>query len=485
MKTMDWRELGIDDAILAEPTSDGNRLILWLRGDRDQRFQYWKRITSVVHADVAVDQGLCLTAATSIPARQSKKGVLGSVWTRFVQAGTLRVLTLPDGESVEQCGERQGDVILVWSQDPADVLDEERLKSRWPESKRYERLGRNLFLVSGVNAKPVTRSEVPTTPSAETPPASPRAVAERLLAQARRAGDRPREAMALTDLGVIMLNEGNASGAISHLEEAVALTRQLGDRGRESDVLGNLGMAALAVNQVARAKSIFDQELEYARSTHNLLAEKLNLERAGLAVARTGDHTGAIALFEKALALTRLFKDRQQEANLLWYQGIHHAELGQRDTAIARAEEAIALFKLMGKPQAGWYGAMLQKYRMGLSVDEPRGTAPPGSKAAPSLEDYLGGSTVAQAMAGTTTAEPVKTTQGPGLLRMALSATKAMANFVGSGFKKATPETQRKRLEVCARCEHHTGLRCRVCGCFTNVKSGMLHEDCPIGKWPE
>jgi hypothetical protein len=65
-----------------------------------------------------------------------------------------------------------------------------------------------------------------------------------------------------------------------------------------------------------------------------------------------------------------------------------------------------------------------------------------------------------------------------------MSATKAMAGFAGTGFKTTPPETWRKRIETCAACEHHTGLRCRICGCFTNVKSRMLHEDCPIGKWP-
>jgi hypothetical protein len=70
------------------------------------------------------------------------------------------------------------------------------------------------------------------------------------------------------------------------------------------------------------------------------------------------------------------------------------------------------------------------------------------------------------------------------LLRMAVSATKAMATFLGTGMKTAPVELQQKRLNTCATCEHHTGLRCRICGCFTNVKARMLHEDCPIGKWP-
>jgi hypothetical protein len=67
---------------------------------------------------------------------------------------------------------------------------------------------------------------------------------------------------------------------------------------------------------------------------------------------------------------------------------------------------------------------------------------------------------------------------------MALSATKAMASFVGSGFKTTPPDIQQKRIQTCIACEHHTGLRCKVCGCFTQAKTRLLHENCPIGKWP-
>jgi len=139
----------------------------------------------------------------------------------------------------------------------------------------------------------------------------------------------------------------------------------------------------------------------------------------------------------------------------------------------------------MGKPQAAWYGAQLQKYRMG-AVEEMPGRPTEGHPSPHSPHDYLGGSIAARAMAGQPNDDQAKAKpiSGPGLLAMAMSATKAMANFVGSGFKTVTPEVQRKRLETCAQCEHHTGMRCKICGCFTAVKSGMLHEDCPIGRWP-
>jgi hypothetical protein len=88
----------------------------------------------------------------------------------------------------------------------------------------------------------------------------------------------------------------------------------------------------------------------------------------------------------------------------------------------------------------------------------------------PMLAEQLGTAQAAQA-------------PGPGLLRMALSAALAMGKFLGSGLKTASRELVQQRLHTCAACEHHTGVRCRICGCFTQVKARLPHEECPIGKW--
>ena len=307
-----------------------------------------------------------------------------------------------------------------------------------------------------------------------------------MLAAARQGSDRVQEVSALTDLGIVILSEGKARDSIAVFEEALTLARQLGDVDRESDIMGNLGMASLYVQQPARARQLFEHDLAHARATGDVLAEKVAMERMGLAASSMGDSHGALSYYEQALALTRQVGDKQQEANLLWFQGIQLAELGQRDAAIARAQDAIALFTKLGKPQASWYGAYLQKYRMGLFDTWPT-PAPAGMGVAAGAESFLGGSLVAGVMAGPapaqTQANP-KGTTGPGLLRMALSATKAMAQFAGSGFKTTPPEVRRQRLQTCATCEHHTGMRCKICGCFTAAKSKLLHESCPIGKWP-
>jgi tetratricopeptide (TPR) repeat protein len=482
MNLPNWSEFTLESGILREPASDGSRIVVWMPGAREGTFQYWERIGSVARAEVTADQGLCATAAISIPARQRLKGFLGQFLGRLREAKGSRGFVLPNGAAAEQCGERASDLMLVWAQDESAPLDEARLRARWPEGRRFRKLGPNLFLVDGLSA-PKAGGESAPDPPLPAPDISPRRHAEELLAAARRGGDRTREAAAMTDLGIILLSEGDPRGAIAVFEQALALNQQLGDRAWESDILGNLGLALLHIQQPLRARQHFEHELAYARSTGDRFAEKVALERLGLAEASLGDPARALASFEHALAMARELGDRQQEANLLWLQGIQLAELNQREPAIAKAQEAVALFGKLGKPQAGWYGAYLQKYRMGLSETWPALSAPgPGAGAHSGPQAYLGGSLVASAVASQS--GPAQSATGPGLLRMALSATKAMAQFAGSGFKTSPPEVQRQRLKVCSTCEHHTGLRCKICGCFTGAKSRMLHEACPIGKWP-
>ncbi len=481
-----WQDLVLVDGVVPEPITDENRIVLWLRLDRDGSFQHWERIGNVARGEVTVRDGLCATAATSVRAREWIGGAVGKILHGLRERKGDRSFTLPSGRSAEQCGERHADLLLIWAQETGPIADASAIEQTWPQATRLERLGESLYLVGGVpteadRAKAAGKAAEPQQPISEG--ATPREDAEKSLALARQTGDRRGEAIALTDLGVIGLNEGDPQRALNFLEQALALSRQLEDKEREYDILGNLGMALLAVRQPAQAWELFQHHLSYARSKGDPYAEKLTLERLAMAAGNLGDPNQANALYDQALAVTRRVGDRHQEANLLWQQGIQFAELGQRDLAIAKAEEAVTLFKLLGKPQASWYGAYLQKYRMGQLDDQPGDAAGGGGGFSPL--SYLGGSIVANVMTqpppGSGSAQAKG---GPSLLRKALSATKAMANFVGSGFKTSTPEVQRQRLQTCAACEHHTGLRCQICGCFTNVKSRLLHEDCPIGKWP-
>ena len=81
----------------------------------------------------------------------------------------------------------------------------------------------------------------------------------------------------------------------------------------------------------------------------------------------------------------------------------------------------------------------------------------------------------------TTTDEPPA---DPGHLRNALAAIKALEASTGSGLKTVAAEKLEQRLQTCQACQHHTGLRCRLCAQFTLTKARLPYETCPAGKWP-
>jgi tetratricopeptide (TPR) repeat protein len=458
----------LDPYVLLEPEPGGARVTLWHPGKREGGIRYWERISTLPNSEFTVEAGVRATAATVITARQRLAGLFGRLLGRL--RGAVGVWVLPTGEPVEPSGERQS-VLLVWAEG-GTALDECRLQARWPDSNRRQRLGANLYLVAGV---PPPEAE----PWLDKPGERPQDVAQKLLAAARAAGDVRREAEALADLGAAYLQEGHPVEAVPVLHEARRLADQLGDRRRQCEVLCDLGGAILTGgHQPQQAVEVLTRCVAIASEAGDRFTEKTALERIGLAHSLRRDHAEALAAFGQALELARAVGHRKHQSELLWYLAILYADLGQRERALAAGQEAVDILEKIGAPQASWYAEHLRKYRAGEAAG-PLG----GAEGRPLLSPEV--FVDAESAAGLGQAAPeAAAARGAGLLKMALSATQAMSRFIGSGFKTAPPRTVQHRLRTCAACEHHTGLRCRLCGCFTSAKARLPYEECPIGKWP-
>ena len=225
-------------------------------------------------AEIAIEQGLCTTAATSIRARQTGSAALrASSGAGCSTSKRNRDFQLPNGGSAEQCGDRQNDLILVWSEEQGGMPRRGSNQVTMAQGRANPKAGTKPFPGRWTRVAS-RRTRDRSAQSRHRRQASPRAHAEAILAAARRTGDRDKEATALTDLGVIQLNEGDAQGAIASLEKALAITREIGDTARESDVVGNLGMAMLAVRQPERARALFEQELAHARADRRSVRRK-------------------------------------------------------------------------------------------------------------------------------------------------------------------------------------------------------------------
>jgi tetratricopeptide (TPR) repeat protein len=464
----DWRKLTFAEGIVPESTPDGNRLAFWLPGERADGFEHWERVNYLPNSEFAVECGICAAKAVSILTRRSARTTL--LGKLFRRSKAEQSWVLPNGNQVEQCGDRRSDNLLVWKEDDNKSLDESWLKSRWPQSKRLDRIGNNLFLVSGVELPRPSSDE-------EHGIACPRTAAEYAVAQARLTGDQVKILTALADLGAVHVNEGSAEKAIAVLGEALQIAVQLGDKSRQADILGNMGYVTLLAKETRKALELFERSLVIAREAGDRFGEKAALERKGFAFSQMGDAVRAIDCFGQALTLARELGHRKHEADLLWYLAIPYAEIGRRDEALEYGQAAIDLMRKTRNPIADKYAEHLEKYRTGgtlTSGDDQGGLL--GNAA-----NYLGGSIIAGMWGQPGMQGP---TEGPGLLRMALTAARSMMKFVGGGMKITPPLILQQRVRTCAACEHHTGLRCRLCGCFTHAKARFEHEECPIGKWP-
>jgi tetratricopeptide (TPR) repeat protein len=277
----------------------------------------------------------------------------------------------------------------------------------------------------------------------------------------------------LADLGVLALEQRQESQSVAYLENALALAQALGDQTRELDILPNLGLATLRIKQPDKAMQYLEKALNMARAAQDRFAEKFALERLGTVYAGIGNLPRSLRLLGESLAIAHDLCDRKHEAELLWHIGIRQAESGQREQAMNYAKAAIHLLESVGNPEANVYREHLQKFEQGAALAGLQGA----------VESTSNGVivTTSQTSAGSTTPDRV----GPGYLRMATSAAKAFTRFLGSGLKTVTVETMEKRLKQCAACRHHTGMRCRICGCFTNLKARLPHEQCSLGLWAE
>lgn len=63
------------------------------------------------------------------------------------------------------------------------------------------------------------------------------------------------------------------------------------------------------------------------------------------------------------------------------------------------------------------------------------------------------------------------------------TVTLATLKWVAAGRPERTAEEIDAILAVCKTCEHFTGSRCKLCGCWLRAKAKMATESCPDGRW--
>jgi tetratricopeptide (TPR) repeat protein/transcriptional regulator with XRE-family HTH domain len=168
------------------------------------------------------------------------------------------------------------------------------------------------------------------------------------LSAAREAGDRPGQAGALDELGLLQQLTGDYPAAVASLGAAVALYRDLGDVPGEAYALNHLGLVQTETSDYPGAAASHRQALALARDAGDQLAEAVSLTDLGMVQQMTGDFAAAVAGYERALALVRIVGSEFDEGDVLCELGAVRRQTGDYAAAAACQHQALELFRRLG-----------------------------------------------------------------------------------------------------------------------------------------
>ena len=171
------------------------------------------------------------------------------------------------------------------------------------------------------------------------------------LAAACTAGDRPGQAWALTELGMMQERTGNYQAAALSLGRALQLFGDLGDRRGQAWAHNQLGIVQLVTGDYSAATASLTQALELSRDLGDRHCQAVVLRHLGMVRRRTGDHKAAAASLTQALRMYRDLGDRHGQAAA----SINLGELlsqssGRDDDALGYFAQALSIADDIGAP---------------------------------------------------------------------------------------------------------------------------------------
>jgi len=165
---------------------------------------------------------------------------------------------------------------------------------------------------------------------------------------ARQLGDRPGQALALTDLGDVRRLTGDYPGAARDLQEALGISRDLGDRPGQAVALTNLGNTRQQTGDFPGAARDLQEALGICRDLGDRPGQALALTRLGHTRQQTGDYPAATRDLREALGICRNLGDRRGQAHALTGLGDVRRLTGDHTGAARDLQEALGIYRNLG-----------------------------------------------------------------------------------------------------------------------------------------
>jgi tetratricopeptide (TPR) repeat protein len=178
------------------------------------------------------------------------------------------------------------------------------------------------------------------------------------LRSARHLGDRPGQAGALNNLGIVRELTGDYPAATRDLNEALGIYRELGDRRGQAGALTSLGNVRRLTDQFPAAARDLEEALGICRDLGDRRGQAYALIFLGDVRRITGDYPEAARDLEEALGICRDLGDRSGQAYALNFLGIVRKLTGDYPEAARDLEESLATYLDVGE-RRGQAGALL------------------------------------------------------------------------------------------------------------------------------
>lgn len=161
-------------------------------------------------------------------------------------------------------------------------------------------------------------------------------------------GDRSGQARAHSNLGVVLWEWARFQLSADHFRQALAVHRELGDRFGQATALDNLGTALARQGHYQQAADHHQQAVDLCQELGHRRGRARALANLGAVLSFQGRCQEAVGHLVPALAVFREFGDRNGEADVLNDLGAALYGQGQYDQAVSHHQRALAIFRELG-----------------------------------------------------------------------------------------------------------------------------------------
>jgi CHAT domain-containing protein/Tfp pilus assembly protein PilF len=162
------------------------------------------------------------------------------------------------------------------------------------------------------------------------------------------AGDKRREAIALSFIGKIYDLLGQKVNALDYYTQTLSLVRTVLDRSSEAATLNNIGLIYDSLGEKQKALEYYNSALPILESLGDRRVQAITLVNVGLVHDSLGEKQKALKFYQEALPLLRAVHDRADEAVTLNNLGYLYDSIGEQQKALAYFERALTILHEIG-----------------------------------------------------------------------------------------------------------------------------------------